>query len=41
VLQGETLTMPEVERLEHHVSAPLSRDEQLAELKKLREGVDL
>ena len=41
VLQGETLTMPEVERIEHHVSAPLSRDEQLAELKKLREGVDL
>ena len=33
--------VPEVERLEHHESAPLSRDEQIAELKKLREGVDL
>jgi hypothetical protein len=41
VLQGENLTMPEVERLEHHESAPLSRDEQIAELKKLRERVDL
>jgi hypothetical protein len=38
VLRGETLSMPEREQLPHHKSKPLSRDSQLAELKKLREG---
>ncbi|MCB1709815.1 MAG: hypothetical protein KDI10_13930 [Halioglobus sp.] len=41
VLQGETLTMPARERLEHHKPKPLSRDDQLAQLKKLREGTGL
>ena len=41
VLQGETLSMPAREQLQHHRSAPLSRDGQLAELKKLREGTGL
>ena len=41
VLQGETLAMPARETLEHHEARPLSRDEQLAELRKLREKVDL
>ena len=41
VLQGETLTLPPREQLEHRESKPLSRDSQLAELKKLREGAGL
>jgi hypothetical protein len=41
VLQGETFTMPAREQLEHHDARPLSRDDQLAELKKLREGTGL
>ena len=41
VLQGETLTMPARERLEHHKPRPLSREDQLAQLKKLREGTGL
>jgi hypothetical protein len=41
VLRGEELTMPAQEKLEHRQSKPLSRDDQLAELKKLREGSGL
>jgi hypothetical protein len=41
VLQGETLSMPAREKLEHRQSKPLSRESQLAELKKLREGSGL
>jgi hypothetical protein len=41
VLRGETLEMPVVEQLEHHESTPLSRDAQLAELKKLKEQLGM
>ena len=41
VLRGETLTMPAREALERHEGAPLSKEDQLAELKKLREGTGL
>ena len=41
VLRGESLTMPARERLEQHEPHPLSREEQLLELKKLRQGLDL
>ena len=41
VLQGETFTLPPREQLEHHEAQPLSREDQLAELKKLREGTGL
>jgi hypothetical protein len=33
--------MPAQEKLEHRQSKPLSREDQLAELKKLREGSGL
>jgi hypothetical protein len=41
VLQGENLEMPAREQLEHHASKPLSRQDQLEELKKHREGTGL
>ena len=41
VLRGETLTMPAREALEQHEGTPLSRDDQLAELKKLRDRAGL
>ena len=41
VLRGENLTMPARQKLEHSPSKPLSRDNQLAELKKLREDSGL
>lgn len=41
VLRGENLTMPAREKLKHSPSKPLSRESQLAELKKLREGSGL
>lgn len=41
VLRGETLTMPVPEKLEHHQDKPLSREEQLAELKKLKEQIGI
>jgi hypothetical protein len=37
VLQGETLTPPTAEALERKPAKPLSKDDQLAELRKLRE----
>ena len=40
-LRGENLEVPEPEALEHHKGEPLSADEQLAELKKLRESTGL
>jgi hypothetical protein len=41
VLQGEELGVPAPEPLEHHPATPLSRDDQLAALKKLREETGL
>jgi hypothetical protein len=41
VLRGEVLAMPAREQLEHHEARPLSRDQQLLELKKLREKAQL
>ncbi|MDH4042233.1 MAG: replication protein P [Gammaproteobacteria bacterium] len=41
VLQGETFTLPPRKKLEHREPHPLSREDQLAELKKLREGTGL
>ncbi|MEQ9465257.1 MAG: replication protein P [Haliea sp.] len=41
VLRGETLAIPEEPALEQHSPAPLGTEEQLAELKKLRETANL
>jgi hypothetical protein len=41
VLRGENLTIPEEAALEQHAPAPLSSEEQLAQLKKLRESANL
>jgi hypothetical protein len=41
VLRGETLTVPSPEALEQKASEPLSTEEQLAELRKLRESTGL
>ena len=41
VLRGETLTMPARETIEFHAGAALTRDDQLQELKKLRDRVGL
>ncbi|TXS96820.1 hypothetical protein FV139_04515 [Parahaliea maris] len=37
VMRGEQLTIPPEQALEHHEAAPLPVEEQLAQLKKLRE----
>ena len=41
VLQGETFTLPPRKKLEHREPHPLSREDQLGELKKLRGGTGL
>lgn len=41
VMRGEKLEVPAPEALEQKPSAPLSKEEQLAELKKLRDSVGL
>jgi Replication protein P len=41
VLRGEKLKMPAVTQLEHHKASPLSPQDQLAQLKKLREQTGL
>jgi len=41
VLRGEQLKVPEPEQLEHHKGTPLSREQQLAELQKLKQQVGI
>jgi hypothetical protein len=41
VMKGESLRIPQPPQLEQHKAAPLSRDDQLAELRKLREQAGL
>jgi len=41
VLQGETLSLPEREKLEHREEKPLSTEQQLAALQRLRDSVGL
>jgi hypothetical protein len=41
VLQGETLHLPEREKLEHHEEKPLSPQQQLAALQQLRKSIEL
>ena len=41
VMKGESLHIPQPPQLERHEAAPLSRDDQLAELRKLREQAGL
>ncbi len=41
VMKGESLRIPQPPQLEQHQAAPLSRDDQLAELRKLREQAGL
>ena len=41
VLRGETLTVPAPKALEKHAAEPLSREEQLEELRKLRDSSGL
>ena len=41
VLRGEQLAVPAPEKLEHQPGAPLSRDQQLAQLQKLKEQMGI
>ena len=41
VLRGEKLAVPAPEQLEHHQGTPLSREQQLAELQKLKQQVGI